>query len=71
MGDFGGGGWGMEGYCSGGRAQNPSQMGFSGDGRIIEGEQFKSETGHFVLMKGLPYSATQQDIATVKSFNIS
>lgn len=64
MGDFGGGGWGMEGYCSGGRAQNPSQMGFSGDGRIIEGEQFKSETGHFILMKGLPYSATQQDIAT-------
>lgn len=70
---FSGGGMGgcgregmMEGFSGGGRsmggAQYQSQMGFSGEGRILDGEPFQSETGHFVHMRGLPYSATKEDI---------
>lgn len=72
MGGFGREGW-MDDCNRGGRsmggAQNQSQMGFNGEGRIVDGEQFRSETGHFVHMRGLPYSATKQDIVQVKSFD--
>jgi len=65
------GGMGVSGGQGGSRGKRPfiggviSRSGGSGAGGV--GSLFESQTGHSVHMRGLPYSATEDDIAQVRT----
>ena len=66
-GGMGGGGGGRGGFgmgAGGGQGASRGKRPFIG-GVINRGNVFETQTGHSVHMRGLPYSATEDDIAQV------
>jgi len=68
-GSGGGAGGGRGGYnmgAGGGQGASRGKRPFIG-GVISRGNMFESQTGHSIHVRGLPYSATEDDIAQVCS----